>query len=329
MPQTLVMGVDGGQSTTRALIADAEGNLLGLGTGGPANHIHEPGGPERLRQSLRQALEGALQSASLPGDTRFTVAVCGMTGGGALVEQICREELPAEQVVVTHDTRTALYCITQGKPGAVVIAGTGSVAFAMNGDGEVASVGGWGYLMGDEGSAYWIALQAINVCTRAEDGRLPNTWLKRVLLVHFGVDSLHSLHRRLYSGELSRADIASAARVVSDAARLGERMAIRILGAAGRELGLMAVTALRKLAMQYSRVQVGIVGGVARAPEPLHRMFRERVYRSTLAEVVRPRFPIVVSAVCLALEEMQAEVDEALWQKMADQLPRLGIEAIS
>ncbi|MGQ9542248.1 MAG: N-acetylglucosamine kinase [Armatimonadota bacterium] len=325
MLQTLVIGIDGGQSTTRALIADTEGNLLGLGVGGAANHIHEPGGPERLRQSLRDALESVLRSASLPSDARFAVALCGMTGGGDLVEQICRQELPAERVVVTHDTHTALYCITQGAPGAVVIAGTGSVAYGMNNLGETAAVGGWGYLMGDEGSAYWIALRAINMCTRAEDGRMPSTWLKRAILMHFNIGSLGELHHLIYSGQLSRAEIASVSRAVSDAAELGERVAIRILGSAGRELGLMAVAVLRKLGMQYQRANVGIVGGVANAAKPLHDAFRERIYRSTLAEVVTPRFPMVVSAVCMALEQAGIPVGETIWQKLEEQLPKLGI----
>jgi glucosamine kinase len=325
VPQRLVLGIDGGQSTTRALIADMEGNLLGLGVGGPSNHIHEPGGPERLRHSLRTALNGALQSAFLPADTRFAVALCGMTGGGPLVEEICRQELPAEKVVVTHDTRTALYCVTQGRPGAVVIAGTGSVAFGMNEDGEIASVGGWGYLMGDEGSAYWIALQAINACTRAEDGRIPPTWLKRVILEHFGVDSLSALHRLIYSEQLSRGQLASAAQAVSDAAKLGERTAIRILTSAGKELGLMAVVVLRKLGIQYHRVRVGLVGGVARATAPLHEAFRARVHRSTMAEVVKPRFPMVVAAVCMALEQAGMTADEHLWQRMEEQSPRFGL----
>jgi glucosamine kinase len=325
LPQTLVMGIDGGQSTTRALIADMEGNLLGLGVGGASNHIHEPGGPERLRQSLRTALNGALQSASLPADTRFAVALCGMTGGGPLVEQICRQELPAEKVVVTHDTRTALYCVTQGRPGAVVIAGAGSVAFGMNEDGEIASVGGWGYLMGDEGSAYWIALQAINACTRAEDGRIPPTWLKRVILEHFGVESLSALHRLIYSEQLSRGQLASAAQAVSDAAKLGERTAMRILSNAGKEIGLMAVVVLRKLGMQHHRVRVGLVGGVARATAPLHEAFRARVHRSTKAEVVKPRFPMVVAAVCMALEQAGMTADERLWRGMEEQAPRFGL----
>jgi len=325
LPQTLVMGIDGGQSTTRALIADMEGNLLGLGVGGASNHIHEPGGPERLRQSLRTALNGALQSASLPADTRFAVALCGMTGGGPLVEEICRQELPADKVVVTHDTRTALYCVTQGRPGAVVIAGTGSVAFGMNEDGEIASVGGWGYLMGDEGSAYWIALLAINACTRAEDGRIPPTWLKRVILEHFGVESLSALHRLIYSEQLSRGQLASAAQAVSDAAKLGERTAMRILSNAGKELGLMAVVVLRKLGMQYHRVKVGLVGGVTRATAPLHEAFRARVHRSTMAEVVKPRFPMVVAAVCMALEQAGMTADERLWRGLEEQTSRFGL----
>lgn len=329
MPQTLVIGIDGGQSTTRALIADTEGNLLGLGVGGASNHIHEPGGPERLRHSLHTAVSGALQSASLPSGTRFAAILCGMTGGGPLVEEICREVLPSEKVVVVHDTRTALYCVTQGESGAVVIAGTGSVAFGMDESGRSASVGGWGYLMGDEGSAYWIALQALNVCTRVEDGRMPNSWLKRAILEHFGVDSLSALHRLIYSGQLSRGQLASAAQAVSVAAALGERMAIRILSSAGKELGQMAVVVLRKLEMQYSRVKVGIVGGVARAPAPLHEAFRERVYRSTLAEVVKPRFPMVIAATCMALEQAGVAVGEHLWQRMEQQMTQFGLQAVS
>lgn len=329
MLQRLVLGVDGGQSTTRALIADVDGNLLGIGVGGAANHIHEPGGPERLRQSLRKALDSALQSASLSADTRFVVALCGMTGGGPLVQEICQQEIPADIVTVVHDTRTALYCVTQGKPGAVVIAGTGSVAYAMDGTGRSASVGGWGYLMGDEGSAYWIALQALNACTRAEDGRIPSTWLKRALLTHFNVDSLRTLHHLVYSGQLSRGDIAAVAKVVSDAARLGERMSIRILTSAGRELGLMAVAAMRKVEMQYDRVGVGIVGGVAGAAKPLHEAFRERLYRSTLATVVKPRFPMVVAAVCMALGQAGVPEDEPLWQHLEQQMGRFQLNATS
>ncbi|MCS6830927.1 MAG: hypothetical protein NZ749_09835 [bacterium] len=328
MPRTLVMGIDGGQSTTRALIADLDGNLLGFGTGGAANHIHEPGGPERLRHSLQTAVNEALQSACLSAHTRFAVTLCSMTGAGSQVEEICIHALPAEKVMVTHDTRAALYCLTQGAPGVAVIAGTGSVAFGMNENGETASVGGWGYLMGDEGSAYWIALQAINLCTRAEDGRAPNTWLKRVVLEHFGVDTLGALHRLIYSGQLSRAQIASAAKAVSDAARLGERIAQRVLSSAGRELGLMAVVVLRKLGMHYRHAPVGIVGGVAAAAEPLHTAFRERVYRSTLAQIIRPRCPMVVSAVCMALEQAGVQVDEPLWQRLEEQMQRFGLHAV-
>lgn len=325
MQLELVLGVDGGQSSTRVLIADLEGNLLGLGIGGAANHIHEPGGPERLCRSLNTALESALDGAGLPAETRFAVAYCGMTGGGALVEEICRQQLPATRVVVAHDTQTALYCVTQGAPGVVVITGTGSVAFGVNSQGQQAAVGGWGYLMGDEGSAYWIAIQALNSCTRADDGRIPRTWLERVLLEHFEVDSLRSLHRLIYSQQLDRAQIASAARAVSDAARLGERVARRILADAGRELGLMAVTVLQKLKMQFERVPVGMVGGVAEAAEPLHEAFRGRVSRSSLAKVVQPRFPMVVAAVCLALQQAGVEVGEPLWKRLENQLGYVGL----
>lgn len=74
---------------------------------------------------------------------------------------------------------------------------------------------------------------------------------------------------------------------------------------------------------------VGIVGGVAAAAEPLHRAFRDRVYRSTLAEIARPRFPMVVAAVCMAIEEVGVQVDEPLWGRLAEQMERFGLQAVS
>src|SRR5438093_845963 len=94
-----VLGIDGGQTTTTAVIADETGALLGAGVGGPANHIHEPGGVERVRKSLSDAIASAIESAGIQAES-LACAYLGMTGGSAEMEAICKPVVPAEKVVL-------------------------------------------------------------------------------------------------------------------------------------------------------------------------------------------------------------------------------------
>src|SRR5690349_11265214 len=98
-----VIGIDGGQTSTTAVLADETGRLLGVGHGGPANHIHEPGGVERVRRSLKDAIHDARASAGLP-DAPIACAYLGMTGGSAEMEEVCRPVVDAERMVLGHDS---------------------------------------------------------------------------------------------------------------------------------------------------------------------------------------------------------------------------------
>src|SRR5579859_4095928 len=163
-----VIGVDGGQTSTTAVIADETGCLLGIGRGGPANHIHESGGVERVRRSLSDALREAIVMADLQ-NARIAAACLGMTGSSDEMEGICAPVVPSDHLIFGHDTRIALYSVTFGRPGVVIIAGTGAAAYGVNARGEQVLAGGWGHVMGDEGSGYWIAVCALNACCRAGD----------------------------------------------------------------------------------------------------------------------------------------------------------------
>jgi N-acetylglucosamine kinase-like BadF-type ATPase len=254
----LVLGLDGGQTTTVAVLADETGRLLGAGAGGPANHIHEAGGIQRVQRSLADAIPGATSAAGLP-NARIAAAYLGITGGSPEMESICRPVVTAESVILGHDSRIALWSVTLGMPGVTVIGGTGSVAYGVNARGESALVGGWGYLMGDEGSGYWIALKALNACTRAADGRARSTAMEEAILAHLGAADLRDAHRKIYSGALSRPDIASVASVLPKVAARGDAAAQRILREAGVELGLLACAALRALGMTSDSPEVGYV----------------------------------------------------------------------
>ena len=319
-----VLGVDGGQTSTTAVVLDELGRLRGVGQGGAANHIHEPGGVERVRQSLRDAITRACLQA---GSRRLAIsaAYLGMTGGSPEMEQICRPAVPGQQMTLGHDSLIALYSVTLGGPGVVVIGGTGSIGYGRNASGLSATAGGWGYIMGDEGSAYWIALRAFQECTKAADGRRPRTRLSEILLEHAGEDDLWQLHRRIYSGSLARPDIAGFAQAVGNAAALGERTARAILREAGTELGLLASTVIRKIGAGGESLAVGYVGGVFRCGDPVMNPFRSAVMSvAPGARLAAPKVPAAVAAGMLALEDIGVRVTPDVRAEIQGSLPILG-----
>jgi N-acetylglucosamine kinase-like BadF-type ATPase len=319
-----VIGVDGGQTSTTAVVADETGCLLGIGHGGPANHIHEPGGVERIRRSLSDAIRGAVTMADLE-NARITAACLGMTGGSKAMEEVCLPVVPTDCLVFGMDTRIALYSVTFGRPGAVVIAGTGAASYGLNAKGETATAGGWGYLMGDEGSGYWIAVRALNACCRAHDGIAPPTQILPLLLQHLEVSGLKPIHKRIYSGAMSRPDIAALAEIVGRAAAQGDAPARRILRDAGKELALAVNAVLLKLRMERGPVTVGTVGGVFRSGRLVLRTFREVVKRAAPEATITPAcVPSAVGAVLMALEEIGVPIEDRLLARIKESLPRIG-----
>ena len=319
-----VVGVDGGQSSTLALVVSLEGDILGVGRAGPANHISEPGGPERRRRALSDAIVGAFQAAGLT-DRRVAAACCGMTGKLDLVEEILRDVLIVDKARAVRDVATALAGGTAGQPGVVVISGTGSVALGMAADGRSVEVGGWGYLMGDEGSGYAIGIKALSAATAAHDRRAPATGLVSAIPAHFGCSDLWTVHPRIYSGELGRPEIAGIARVVGDAANAGDEVARTILGIAGQDLAAHVLAVLTGLNALDQPMAVATAGGVWQAGAPLLDPFRAAVVsRAPGVRIHPPIFPPVVGAALLALRDAGRPLDEALLSKVKSGLRKVA-----
>jgi N-acetylglucosamine kinase-like BadF-type ATPase len=319
-----VLGIDGGQTTTTAVLTDETGRLLGHGLGGPANHIHEPGGVERIRQSLTDAISSARLTAGLT-DAPIACAYLGMTGGSKQMEEVCRPVVPSDQMVLGHDSLIALYSVTYGRPGIVVIGGTGSVGFGRDARGNTARTGGWGYVFGDEGSGYWIAVRALNACVRALDGIGSPTTLLSYMLKACNVGTLGDIHRLVYSGKLTRPDIAALAASVSEAAEAGDAVAEQILASAGKELGSLAIGVLQKLGWTQELVEVGMVGGVFRAGPRVLEPFTKAVHSANpIAQILPARIPAAAGATLLALEELGINVDDTVLANVQSTLADVG-----
>ncbi len=279
MPQ-FFLGVDGGQSSTVALIGDERGVVVGYGAAGPCNHVQGPGGREKLRKAVTFSVSAAWNNSPFAGGKclpEFESVFCGMTGGAEDKVAILRKLLRARRLEVSHDAITALIGATEGRPGIIVIAGTGSISFGMNARGQTARAGGWGYVFGDEGSAFGVARQALVAALRYEEGWGRPTQLRERIVAFSGAKDLNEALHKWYTVEFPRDRVASFSRQVDEAARTGDRVAREILRAAASESAQLVARVRRRIFRPRERVLVSYIGG----------LFKSKIVRDRFRQLVQ------------------------------------------
>jgi N-acetylglucosamine kinase-like BadF-type ATPase len=291
----LVVGIDGGQSSTVAVIGDEDGRILGRGASGPSDEIGEGPQSSRLHDALRDALANALRNAKLPEGQRFDAIVAGVSGyNGRVFGQ--PPHLPSERFILMHDAPIAHAGALAGRPGVVVIAGTGSVVYTRDRGGAGLTLGGWGFLFGDEGSAFRIASDALAAMMRAEDeGDESVANEMRAACEFFGMPTLRAIGRAFYHDELSRDRIAAFA---PEALRFERFRSIADNGA--DRLATLTARAARTCGV----ARVALSGGVFENAD-----FRARVRDGILAtlgdaEIVDARYEPALGALLLAYREL-------------------------
>jgi N-acetylglucosamine kinase-like BadF-type ATPase len=268
----LFLGVDGGQSSTTALIGDEHGHILGRGAGGPCNHATAAEGRANLERAVSASVAAACLEANLdPVTVHFAAACFGMSGGPHDKQTILAALLPADRVIVTHDAAIALSGATARGQGIVTIAGTGSIAFARNAAGQTARAGGWGFVFGDEGSAFDIVRQALRAALRMEEGWGPPTVLHQFLVEATASPSANQAMHLFYTPDWPRSRIASLAFLVDRAAAEGDSVALRALENAAQELAMLTASVRAQLWQPGDAVEVAYIGGVFASPRLLER----------------------------------------------------------
>lgn len=262
----LFLGVDGGQSSTTAIIGDSTGRVLGLGQDGPCNHVS---GPEK-RAKFVGAISGAISKALLAGGisahtTDFAAACFGFSGGPHDKQPLIQEMFSIGELCVTTDALIALSGATSGAPGIITIAGTGSIAFGRNSAGDMARAGGWGYVFGDEGGGFDIVRQALRAILRMEEGWGPPTSLHARLLQATGAANANDLLHRFYTVDWPRPKIAALSRLIDEAAVEGDQTAAAILNRAAQELATIAAAVKGQLFSGNEVARVAYIGGVFRS----------------------------------------------------------------
>ena len=270
----IVVGVDGGGSKTRVLVADETGTQLGEVVG-PGSAVR-PGQAERSADVIAAAVRDALASCEMTHVIPKVLCV-GVAGAGREPERqaLASREL-ADEVVIHADFSIALDDAFGEGPGVLLVSGTGSVAFGRGPSGQSARCGGWGPVCGDEGSGQWVGRRALSVVTAAADGREPETALVGAVLTAAQVNDPQELVA--WAAQATPAQLASLAPVVSSVAEAGDLRANAILSLAVEELVLHVRTLSRQLfGDERAATPVALAGGMLTKGTTLRKRFEHRL----------------------------------------------------
>ncbi len=303
-----VLGIDAGGTKTVCYLADSEGHVVGEARGGGANlQAH---GELQVEKTLHGVIEDAIGERSIrPAAVCLGVAGVDRPEDDRTVRSIMRRLGFRTHTLVVNDALIALVAGVGSEPGVVLIAGTGSIAYGINPSGFAARSGGWGFVLGDEGSGYWIGRQALAAVVRESDGRGPRTQLTPLVLSHFNLPRVDGLVRDVYDNGLKRHAIAAIGSLVERARAEGDVTAAEILTRASEELTRAAASVIARLEMRGAAFGTVLAGGMFRVIPWLVERRRGAAVRSGTAQrsqllMVEP----ALGAVQLAIRELAGGV---------------------
>jgi N-acetylglucosamine kinase-like BadF-type ATPase len=295
-----VMGIDAGGTKTAGLLADETGAVLAKAIGNGANLLVH--GELAVEKSLFQVID------ALDSDIRIDALCLGIAGADRpgeeeVIRGVLRRLGIRREVRIVNDATVALVAGAPDGIGIVVVSGTGSIAYGVDPSGKTARSGGWGYLLGDEGSAFWLGHAAVRLGIRAADGRGPATKLFERICSHLEIDEREGLVSWFYDQELSRHRVARLAGIVQEAADDGDETADRLLDQAARHLVRAANAVDRQLEFETEYPLV-LAGGVYKACPSLYDRVEKKL-DLVHARVVRLEVEPAMGAVTLALELLE------------------------
>lgn len=277
-PTPLVVGVDGGGSRTRVVLADANGTVLARVEGG-ASALRP--GQEGVAADIIKTLIGEALAQAERTETRPAVCVVGVAGAGqeraaqALWAALAQRRI-ADDVSVQADATIAMDDAFGDSAGVLLIAGTGSVAFSRGPDGKLERCGGWGPNVGDEGSAAWLGKRALSVITAAHDGREPETALTGAILTALELESLDDLIP--WAANATPGALAQLAPVVMQVAAGGDLRANALISFCVEDLALHVRTLARRcFTDERAAIPVAFAGGLLSRGSLVRKRLEQRL----------------------------------------------------
>jgi glucosamine kinase len=260
-----VLGVDAGATNTRIVLSGPDRQDMGMEITGPFN----------LRQDHPKQLLSYIDTSLLrliPKKDRIDITVRAIAIGAAgvgtheereAVRSVIQSEYKLCHVYVHHDAFIAHHGAFEGQPGVMVTAGTGSIAYGRNSADQEVRAGGWGWLLGDEGSGWWIAREAVRAALAHWEGSGPETLITELLTDTFQVGDAYELIPKIYADKIKRTELIALVEQLAVIARDGDVVALNLFTRAGGEIAELAINCAKRLNMSPGELKVALLGGVA------------------------------------------------------------------
>lgn len=311
-----VIGMDGGGTKTAAIIAAFDGTIIAEHVAGPSNF--QIIGVETAAQTIFALINECCRSAKCT-PAQVSAVTLGLTGAGRAADQkrmanglkayALTQHVRLKKVIVESDARIALEGAFKGGPGIILIAGTGSIAFGKDAKGVVHRVGGWGRILGDEGSGFFIGRSGLTAVTRYIDGRGEKTVLAKMIAEKFGLADQTAIIAAVYKNSF---DVASVAPLVLEAAQKNDQVCRLIIEQASTELTNHIRALGQKLAPASrnkikAKIPVSFIGGLIANPTLLQRMLNAQLAGALPhIQVTEPMAPPAYGAVVMSFASLQA-----------------------
>ncbi len=294
------VGFDGGGTKTTGCLISSDGDYYASLTGGATNYSISL--EKAIQQELAEMTRSLCKRAGLSHLDALGVCLSGL--GQEAVRQRVRRLIEEKELAlayhVDHDARAALYGAFAGGPGIILIAGTGSIAFAQDENGEVYRCGGWGYLLGDEGSGFDIARRGIAAALQALDGRGKPTPLQAAFEQKFAVSRIDEAVPLIYSEYSDRGKMAQLATIVFEHSKAGDVVAGEIIGNAAGAYAELVAALFTRVAVD-GVADVALIGNIFNSASQLLPIMQSYWKEHRLhISIVKPLFPAEVGAALLA-----------------------------
>jgi len=309
--------MDGGGTRTTAIVTGIDGSPVCCMTGRSTNYNSV--GMETAREILSRIMKAINDDHGIDSFSAVCIGTSALFREADADEQRALTEtlFRSKHIVLLSDVNIALESMLEDGPCALAISGTGSICALRDEAGELRHTGGWGYILGDEGSAYHIAMCGIKAAIAAYDGVGPETTLQKMVEVHFGVNDMLELIDRVYDPPIAREQVSLFAKDVAACADAGDIVAREILLGSALHLAKAMLVLLRPF---YGReVPLGISGGVFDNNELFRKTFEEEVKKqSHTTRITRLTYPPHVGALFYCRKILGLPIDESFLKNIGD-----------
>jgi N-acetylglucosamine kinase-like BadF-type ATPase len=303
--KNIIIGIDGGGTKTKAAALDESGKLVAQSESGSMNYNFLP-----MSECVSNVCE-AIRGLALDKDCRIAACAVGdasiddevvHTMSGIFTNEFRKQAGFANDVpiLLKSDVFMSLYGLTEGKPGVLIISGTGSMGMGINKQGGIVTAGGWGRPGTDKGSGYDIAVTALSAVFDEADGTAPPTNLTAKALKFFNVNKPRELIGIFNDDSCGRSDIAAFAPIVDKCAKENDSKALEVINAAADSLAAYACALIKRI--EYPACRVGMYGGVFQHNIEIQTRFKETIHREFPQAVVKfPEIPPEIAAANYAM----------------------------